>query len=118
MISRRSFVTSLSCLTATAALQSRVMLQGLKSRPLTDITTSSVTRLAAAIRRQEVSSVEVVESFLRRIAEINPKLNAVVQLNRDGALIAARAADGRIRRRERLGPLWRARWTFISLLVS
>ena len=105
MISRRSFVTSMSCLTATAVLPAKLMRHARKPRPLTDITTSSVTRLAAAIRRQEVSSVEVVESFLRRIEEINPKLNAVVQLDREGALAAAHAADVRIRRRERLGPL-------------
>ena len=105
MISRRSFVTSMSCLTATAVLPPKLMRHARKPRPLTDITTSSVTRLAAAIRRQEVSSVEVVESFLRRIEEINPKLNAVVQLDREGALAAAHAADVRIRRRERLGPL-------------
>lgn len=105
MISRRSFVTSLSCLTATAALSPTRMLHARKPRSLTDITSSSVTRLAAAIRRREVSSVEVVEAFLRRIEEINPKLNAVVRLDHDGALTAARVADARVRRRERLGPL-------------
>ena len=88
-----------------AALRSHPSVPPPERRPLTDITTSSATRLAAAIRRREVSSVEVVESFLRRIEEINPKLNAVVQLDHDGALTAARAADVRVRRRERLGPL-------------
>src|SRR5262249_60700612 len=60
---------------------------------------------AAAIRRREVSSVEVVETFLRRIEAVNPKLNAVVQLDRDRAISAARNADVRLRRRERIGPL-------------
>lgn len=105
MTSRRSFVISLSCLGATAALRPYPDLPAYEPRPLIDITTSSATRLTAAIRQREVSSVEVVESFLRRIEESNPKLNAVVQLDRDGALIAARAADVRVRRRERLGPL-------------
>ncbi len=48
--------------------------------------------------------MEVVESFLRRIEAVNPKLNAVVQLDADTALTAARAAD-MLRRRERLGAL-------------
>jgi amidase len=104
MISRRSFVSSLGYLGATATLSSRPTLVA-RERPLTDITNSSARRLAAAIRRREVSSVEVVKAFLRRIEEINPKLNAVVQLDRQGALTAARAADDRIRRRDRLGPL-------------
>lgn len=104
MISRRSFVSSLGYLGATAALRSHPMPVA-HERPLTDITTSSARRLAAAIRRREVSSVEVVEAFLRRIEEINPKPNAVVQLDRQGGLTAARAANDRIRRRDRLGPL-------------
>ena len=104
MISRRSFVSSLGYLGVTAALHKNSMLGG-RARPLTDITNSSARRLAAAIRRREVSSVEVVEAFLRRIQEVNPKLNAVVQLDREHALKAARTADDRVRRRNRLGPL-------------
>ncbi len=104
MISRRSFVTSLGYLSATATLSSRTTLVA-RERPLTDITNSSSRRLALAIRRREVSSVEVVEAFLLRIEAINPKLNAVVQLDRQAALNAARIADDRIHRRDRLGPL-------------
>jgi amidase len=104
MMSRRSFVSSLGYLGVTAALDRDSMLGG-RERPLTDITNSSARRLATAIRRREVSSVGVVEAFLRRIEEINPNLNAVVQLNRQGALTAARIADDRVHRRNRLGPL-------------
>jgi amidase len=104
MISRRSFVGLLGYLSATATLRSHPMPVA-HERPLTDITASSTRRLAAAIRLREVSSVEVVEAFLRRIEEVNPKLNAVVQLDRHGALTAARSADDRVRRRNRLGPL-------------
>jgi amidase len=52
-----------------------------------------------------VSSVEVVDAFLQRIDKINPKLNAVVQVDHDRALTAARSADHRVHRRERLGLL-------------
>ena len=40
---------------------------------------ASATSLARAIRTRDVSSEEVVEAHLRRIAEVNPSLNAVVQ---------------------------------------
>ncbi len=104
MISRRSFVSSLGYLGATATLNFRTTLDA-REQPLTDITGSSARQLAAAIRRREVSSVEVVKAFLRRIEEANPKLNAVVQLDRQSALTAARAADDRVHRGNRLGPL-------------
>ncbi len=52
----------------------------------------SATRLAAAIREGELSSVEVVCACLDRIAEVNPRLNAVVRLASD-ALELARRAD-------------------------
>src|SRR5712691_6991853 len=103
MISRRSFVNSLSRVGGAAALLPYSMPPASELGSLTDIITSSASRLATAIRRRQVSSVEVIDAFLRRIDQINPKLNAVVQLDRDGARAAARAAD-RVNRRERLGP--------------
>lgn len=104
MISRRSFMGSLTCASGATVLHPFLGTPGSR-RPLTEVTNSSASRLAVAIRQKEVSSVEIVESFLQRIEKINLKLNAVVQLNRDGALTAARSADARVRRRERLGPL-------------
>lgn len=43
------------------------------------------TALAKAIRTKEVSSVEAVEAYLRRVEAVNPKLNAVVHLTADTA---------------------------------
>ena len=63
-----------------------------------------VTELARRIRARELSSVEVVEVHLDRIAEVNPQLNAVVQLAPD-ALDRARRADEVAARGEQLGPL-------------
>jgi amidase len=48
--------------------------------------------LAASIRAGERSAVEVVESYLRRIEAVNPRVNAVVQVDGERALAAARAA--------------------------
>ncbi|TMQ20428.1 MAG: hypothetical protein E6J90_16165 [Deltaproteobacteria bacterium] len=60
--------------------------------------------LARAIRERQASAADVVEAHLARIAEVNPPLNAVVELC-DAARAQARAADEAIARGERLGPL-------------
>jgi amidase len=54
---------------------------------------ASVIWLADAVRTKQVSSEEVVRVFLQRIEQVNPKINAVVQLHADAALADARAAD-------------------------
>ena len=61
--------------------------------------------IAGLIRQRTVSSVEVVEAFLRRIEAVNPTINAVVVLAGDRALDEARAADASLARRRALGPL-------------
>lgn len=65
----------------------------------------SARSIAKAIRDKEVSSAEVVEAFLKRIEEVNPKLNAVVQLAADRARAEAREADEALSRGESKGPL-------------
>jgi amidase len=61
--------------------------------------------LVRAIRERKVSSVEVVEAHLERIAAVNPLINAVVQLTAEAARAQARAADDALVRGELLGPL-------------
>jgi amidase len=70
-----------------------------------EIIYSSATELARAIREREVSSGEVVEAHLARIEEVNPKLNAVVQLTAEAARARAREADAAIARGDVWGPL-------------
>ncbi len=48
---------------------------------------------AAAIRQGEISSEQLADSSLERIREVNPQLNAVVQLVAEQALDDARQAD-------------------------
>jgi Asp-tRNA(Asn)/Glu-tRNA(Gln) amidotransferase A subunit family amidase len=50
---------------------------------------ASGTRQAESIRRGEVSSFELVSAHLDRIDEVNPALNAVVEVLRESALRAA-----------------------------
>lgn len=61
--------------------------------PSTDPTSASAIQLANAIRRRAISSVEVVDAVLARIAAVNGTLNAVVQLDGDRARALAREAD-------------------------
>lgn len=70
-----------------------------------EIIYASVSALAQAIRTQSLSSEEVVAAYLRRIAIVNPRLNAVVHLTADTALAQARAADTAQARGEIFGPL-------------
>jgi amidase len=70
-----------------------------------DITQKSASELARAIRSKQLSSKAVVEAHLARIAEVNPKLNAVVQLIADSARKEADEADAALARGEIKGPL-------------
>ena len=53
----------------------------------------TATRLARAIRNGRLSSVEATQAHLERIARLNGPINALVLVDRDGAMKAARAAD-------------------------
>src|ERR1700754_1569846 len=61
-------------------------------------------RLAELIASRELSPVEVMQAHLDRIAEVNPRVNAIVTLA-DGALDAARKAEAAVRSGAKLGPL-------------
>ena len=52
----------------------------------------SVRKIAAQIRRKEVSPVEVARAHLDRIERLNPKLNAFVDYKPDA--VPAQARDG------------------------
>ena len=48
---------------------------------------------AAAVRRKEISSVELTKAYLDRIDKLNPKLNAYVLITAEVALAQALEAD-------------------------
>lgn len=60
---------------------------------------------AEAVRGGEVSAVELVDSHLERIAEVNPRVNAVTQLLAERAREDAARTDRRRAAGEPLGPL-------------
>jgi len=57
------------------------------------------------IRHREVSSLEVIDAHLRRIDDVNPRINAVVQMDAERARAEARGADDAIARGDDVGPL-------------
>jgi aspartyl-tRNA(Asn)/glutamyl-tRNA(Gln) amidotransferase subunit A len=63
------------------------------------------TALAELIATKQVSSRKVVQAHLDRIAEVNPKINAIVTMLADDALRAADAADAAVASGAELGPL-------------
>ncbi len=66
----------------------------------------TATRLARAIRNGKTSSREATEAHLERIARLNAAVNALVVVDRAGALKAARAADRALAGKGgKLGPL-------------
>src|SRR6201985_3535427 len=61
-------------------------------------------RIAELLARRELSPVEVVQAHLDRIAEVNPKVNAIVTMA-DGALDAAKKAEKAVMPGAQVGPL-------------
>lgn len=66
---------------------------------------ATIGEIASGIREKKFSPVEVVEAQLERIAALQPKLNAFVHLDAEGALARARVAEAEVMRVEELGPL-------------
>ena len=61
--------------------------------------------LARRIRRQEVSSLALLDAYLARIARLGGPVNAVVVLDADRARDRAKAADAALARGQSWGPL-------------
>jgi Asp-tRNA(Asn)/Glu-tRNA(Gln) amidotransferase A subunit family amidase len=65
----------------------------------------TIAEIAAGIRKKKFSPVEVVDAHLERAAALQPKLNAFVHLDAEGARKQARAAEAALMRGEEVGPL-------------
>lgn len=57
---------------------------------------ASLKQLSQALAAKQISSVELTQLFLDRIARLNPTLNAFVTVDAEKSLNSARAADARI----------------------
>ncbi|KVF69799.1 amidase [Burkholderia sp. FL-7-2-10-S1-D7] len=65
----------------------------------------SAAEMAAHVARRDVSATELTRSCLQRLEQVNPVINAIVDVMADSALQAASDADAAIARGAPLGPL-------------
>lgn len=72
---------------------------------MSDLVFRSAGELARDLRRGERSAREVMEAHLERIAEVNPRVNAIVSLDADRAMARAALADEQQAAGEPLGLL-------------
>ena len=70
-----------------------------------ELWSKSAGELARLIKSREASSRDVIESHLARIEQVNPAINAVVEVLADDARSAADAADAATLRGDATGPL-------------
>ncbi|HJY85666.1 MAG TPA: amidase [Candidatus Acidoferrales bacterium] len=70
-----------------------------------ELTFLSATQMAEQIRQKKISPVEVVRAHLGRIEKLNPRLNAIVSLDRRRAWTEAQAAEAAVMRSDSVGPL-------------
>ena len=70
-----------------------------------DLTRAAAAQLADALASKQISSVEVTQAHLDRIAEVDGQVHAYLHVDAEGALAAARAVDDRRAAGDRLGAL-------------
>jgi amidase len=74
--------------------------------PTHDLTFASAVTLQRLYRLGKASPLEVLQALLARIDSVNPDVNAIVTLERESALRAARSATAALRRRAKPSPLF------------
>src|ERR1051326_4136328 len=59
----------------------------------TEITRLPASELARLVRRKQLSPVEIMDAYLRRVEQVNPVIKAFASLEADLAMAAARQAE-------------------------
>lgn len=72
---------------------------------MTNLNFLSASEMALRVQRRELSSRELVAAHIEQIDRLNPRLNALVHVDREGALRAAAAADDALKQGTAAGPL-------------
>lgn len=71
----------------------------------TELCFHTATELAKLLRTKQISAYEVISTHLEQIERVNPKVNAIVTLTAEQALLQAKKADEKIMRGDALGKL-------------
>jgi aspartyl-tRNA(Asn)/glutamyl-tRNA(Gln) amidotransferase subunit A len=101
--SRRTFVKGLSAM--GMALAGGMEHAAADAPPVAEITAMSITDAGLLLRNKKLSSVELTQACLKRIEQLNPKLNAFITVTAESALQQAHAADAEIQKGHWRGPL-------------
>jgi Asp-tRNA(Asn)/Glu-tRNA(Gln) amidotransferase A subunit family amidase len=88
------------------------------SHNLSDLCFLSLAEMAESIRRRKISPVELTEAHLQRIERLNPRLNAFVHVDAEGALARAKLAETEMVRKSTSGDSGALRGVPISLKSS
>lgn len=70
-----------------------------------DVASLSIARASRALRDREVSPLELTEAYLRRIEQLNPRINAFITVTAERALADARRATDELDAGKSRGPL-------------
>jgi Asp-tRNA(Asn)/Glu-tRNA(Gln) amidotransferase A subunit family amidase len=73
--------------------------------PVPDLNFLPAWKMAELVRTRKVSPVELVQAHFDHIAKLNPKINAFVELDHEGALACARTAEIAAMQYSDVGPL-------------
>jgi Asp-tRNA(Asn)/Glu-tRNA(Gln) amidotransferase A subunit family amidase len=86
--------------------------------PATDeaIAFAPVHQLSRWVETRKLTSTRLTEIYLKRIEQLNPKINCIITLTRDHALAQAKAADAEIAAGHYRGPLHGIPWGAKDLL--
>jgi Asp-tRNA(Asn)/Glu-tRNA(Gln) amidotransferase A subunit family amidase len=72
---------------------------------MSELSFLSAVQMAERVRCKDLSPVDLVEAHLKRIEQLNPKLNAFVQVDAERVRQQARLAEEAVGKRDALGPL-------------
>jgi aspartyl-tRNA(Asn)/glutamyl-tRNA(Gln) amidotransferase subunit A len=104
-VTRREFTALAASAAAYYALGRRGLAQMSGAAPSDDLTGLSLAAASARLRAGSVTSTQLTEACLSRIAVYNPKLDAFITVMRDKALAQAARCDAEIKAGKFLGPL-------------
>ena len=105
MINRRAIVKGLAATMSTPAWARFAISDPAIASPELPLHFRSARALVEAIRKRDISSLALLEHYVKRLEQFHPQVNAIVIRNVETARIRAKAADAALARGESWGPL-------------